>query len=173
MDEQRADPHVTTATNTIEELHRYLADQPSMEQLYRILCSYVSKFAMVPPQEVENEAYELLPNQQVVLLGDIHMKTHPALSEEEFFDVFTAQLAEERAQIANLHEDLKDALACLSEEDQTILNFYIHYGFNHNEIARMLQIKPGAARTRCCRALDRLYKIWISQDENRRGENNA
>src|SRR5258708_28933645 len=62
MDEQRADPHVTTATNTIEEIHRYLADQPSMEQLYRILCSYVSKFAMVPPQEVENEAYELLQN---------------------------------------------------------------------------------------------------------------
>ena len=76
-------------------------------------------------------------------------------------------------EIADLREDLKDALACLSADDQTILNFYLHYGFDHNEIARILQIKPGAARTRYCRALGRLYNIWVSQDENRRGENDA
>jgi RNA polymerase sigma factor (sigma-70 family) len=213
MDEQRADPRVMTAADTVEELHRHLADPPSMERLYGILRAYVRNANIVAPESVDDEAFELLQNvvvkafeiadkysgagvrswllsiaknlikqkkesqarhqQQIILLGDMHMQTHPTLSEEDFFDVFTAQIAEERAQIADLREDLKDALACLSADDQAILNFYIHYGFDHNEIARMLQIKPGAARTRYCRALGRLYKVWISQDESGRGENNA
>ena len=213
MDEQRADPRVMTAADTVEELHRHLADPPSLERLYGILRAYVRKADVVAPESVEDEAFELLQNvvvkafeiahkysgvgirpwllsiaknlmkqkkesqarhqQRVILLGNMHLQIHPTLSEEEFFDVFTAQIAEERAQIADLREDLKDALACLSADDQTILNFYIHYGFDHNEIARILQIKPGAARTRYCRALGRLYNIWVSQDENRRGENNA
>jgi RNA polymerase sigma factor (sigma-70 family) len=111
--------------------------------------------------------------QRIILLGDMHLQTHPTLSEEDFFDVFTAQIAEERAQVADLREDLKDALTCLTADDQTILNFYLHYGFDHNEIARILRIKPGAARSRYCRALGRLYDIWVNQDESSRGENNA
>lgn len=213
MDEQRADPHVTTAADTVAELHRFLADSLSLQRLYGILRAYIRKAEIVALESVDDEAYELLQNvvvkafeiadkyrgvgirpwllsiaknlikqkresqarhqQRVILLGEMHLQTHPSISEEEFFDLFTAQIAEERAQIADLREDLKDALACLSVDDQTILNFYIHYGFDHNEIARILQIKPGAARTRYCRALTRLYNIWVSQDENRRGENNA
>ncbi|HLG61971.1 MAG TPA: RNA polymerase sigma factor [Ktedonosporobacter sp.] len=213
MDEQRADPQVTTAADTVAELHRFLADSLSLQRLYGILRAYVRKAEIVALESVDDEAYELLQNvvvkafeiadkyrgvgirpwllsiaknlikqkresqarhqQRVILLGEMHLQTHPSISEEEFFDLFTAQIAEERAQIADLREDLKDALACLSVDDQTILNFYIHYGFDHNEIAHILQIKPGAARTRYFRALARLYNIWVSQDENRRGENNA
>jgi RNA polymerase sigma factor (sigma-70 family) len=213
MDEQSADPCVMTAADTVEELHRYLADAPSLRCLYGILRGYVRNANIVASGSVDDEAFELLQNvvvkafeiadkysgvgvrpwllsiaknlmkqkkesqvrhqQRVALLSDIHLQTHPALSEEDFFDVFTAQIAEERAQIADLREDLKDALARLPADDQAILNFYIHYGFDHNEIARMLQIKPGAARTRYCRALGRLYNVWVGQDENRRGENNA
>lgn len=213
MDEQRADRRVTTAVGTVEELHRHLADPPSLERLYGILRSYVRKADVVVPESVDDEAFELLQNvvvkafeiadkypgvgvrpwllsiaknlvkqkkesqarhqQRVIHLGDMHLQAHPTLTEEDFFDLFTAQIAEERAQIADLREDLKDALACLSVDDQTILNCYLHYGFDHNEIARILRIKPGAARTRYCRALGRLYNIWVRQDENRRGENNA
>lgn len=212
MDEQRADPHVMTAADTVEELQHYLADPPSLAGLHGILRGYVRKAGIVAPGSVDDEAFELLQNvvvkafeiadkyrgvgvrpwllriaknlikqkkdsqihhqQRVVLLADMQ-QTQPMLSEEEFFDIFTTRIAEERAQMADLREDLKDALACLSVDDQTILNFYIHYGFDHNEIARLLQIKPGAARTRYCRALGRLYNLWVSQGENRRGESNA
>jgi RNA polymerase sigma factor (sigma-70 family) len=213
MDEQRADPRVVAAADTVEELHRYLADPLSIEGLYGIMRGYVRNANIVAPESVDDEAFELLQNvvvkaleiagkyrgvgirpwllsiaqnlmkqkkesltrhqQRVVLLGDMRQQAQTTLSEEEFFDLFTAQIAEERAQIADLREDLKDALACLSADDQNILNFYLHHGYDHNEIAHILQIKPGAARTRYCRALGRLYNVWVSQDENRRGESHA
>lgn len=213
MDEQRADPRVVAAADTVEELHRYLAEPLAIEGLYGIMRGYVRHANIVAPESVDDEAFELLQNvvvkaleiagkyrgvgirpwllsiaqnlmkqkkeslirhqQRVVLLGDMHQQAQTTLSEEEFFDLFTAQIAEERAQIADLREDLKAALACLSADDQNILNFYLHYGYDHNEIARILQIKPGAARTRYCRALGRLYNVWVSQDESRRGESNA
>ncbi len=213
MDEQRADPRVVAAADTVEEFHRYLAEPLAIEGLYGIMRGYVRHANIVAPESVDDEAFELLQNvvvkaleiagkyrgvgirpwllsiaqnlikqkkesltrhqQRVILLGDMHQQAQATLSEEEFFDLFTAQIAEERAQIADLREDLKDALACLSADDQNILNFYLHYGYDHNEIARILQIKPGAARTRYCRALSRLYNVWVSQDENRRGESNA
>jgi hypothetical protein len=47
MDEQRADRRVTTAADTVEELHRHLADPPSLERLYGILRSYVRKADVV------------------------------------------------------------------------------------------------------------------------------
>jgi RNA polymerase sigma factor (sigma-70 family) len=213
MDEQRADPRVVAAADTVEELHRYLAEPLAIEGLYGIMRGYVRHANIVASESVDDEAFELLQNvvvkaleiagkyrgvgirpwllsiaqnlikqkkesltryrQRIILLGDMHQQAQATLNEEEFFDLFTAQIAEERAQIADLREDLKAALACLSADDQNILNFYLHYGYDHNEIARILQIKPGAARTRYCRALGRLYNVWVSQDESRRGESNA
>ncbi len=135
MDDQRADPRVMTAADTVEELHRHLADPPSLERLYGILRAYVRNANIVAPENVDDEAFELLQNvvvkafeiadkysgvgirpwllsiaqnpmkqkkesytrhQRIILLGDMHLQTHPTLSEEDFFDVFTAQIAEER-----------------------------------------------------------------------------
>ena len=62
MDEQRADPHVTTAADTVAELHRYLADPSSLGHLYGILRSYVRKADVMPPESVDDEAFELLQN---------------------------------------------------------------------------------------------------------------
>src|SRR5919109_2587016 len=62
MEEQRADPHVMTAASTIEELRRYLADQPFVDRLYGILRSYVSKAQIVAPASVNDETAELLQN---------------------------------------------------------------------------------------------------------------
>src|SRR6266700_3960831 len=179
MDEQRADPRVMTAADTVEELHRHLADPPSLERLYGILRAYVRKADVVAPESVDDEAFELLQN-VVVKAFEIADKyrgvgVRPWLLSiaKNLMKQKMESQARHQQRVILLGEDLKDALACLSADDQTILNFYIHYGFDHNEIARILQIKPGAARTRYCRALGRLYNIWVSQDENRRGENDA
>ena len=62
MDEQRADPRVTTAADTVEELHRHLADPSSLGHLYGILRAYVRKSDVVAPESVDDEAFELLQN---------------------------------------------------------------------------------------------------------------
>jgi len=212
MDEQRADPHVTTVPDTIAELRRFLADQSSMDGLYGILYGYVKKANIVALEKVQEEASELRQNvvlkaleladkyhgmgvrpwllriaknlimqkksqiqrhQCVMPVSEARPQTDPVLSDEECFDLFTTRIAEERTQIADLREDLKEALACLSSEDQHILNCYLHHGFDHNEIAHILHIKPGAARTRYHRAVSRLRGAWTIRAENRRGESDA
>ncbi len=92
------------------------------------------------------------------------------LSDEEFFELFTAQIAAMNAQEAHLLQDLKEAITSLSENDQLILTYYIHYGYDHNEIARLLGIKPGAARTRYSRAVSQLRKSLMV---NKGGESDA
>lgn len=112
-------------------------------------------------------------HQCVMPVSKARPQTDPTLSDEECFDLFTTRIAEERTQLADLREDLKEALACLSSEDQHILNCYLYHGFDHNEIARIQHIKPGAARTRYHRAVSRLRDAWTIRTENRRGESDA
>lgn len=111
--------------------------------------------------------------QKVILLGDLHKQSYPMLSDEEFFELFTAQIAAENRQTVHLREDLREAIASLPQDDQLLLNYYIHYGYNHNEIAHLLGIKPGAARTRYSRAISRLRDSLMTHNENRGGESDA
>jgi RNA polymerase sigma factor (sigma-70 family) len=110
---------------------------------------------------------------KVVQLGDLHKQNYPMLSEEEFFELFTAEVAAMNTQETQLRQDLKEAITSLSEDDQRILNHYIHYGHNHNEIARLLGIRPGAARARYSRAVIQLRKSLMANNEIRGGENDA
>ena len=213
MDEQQADASVVTAAHTIVELHRYLENQFLREKLYGVLRSYVRRAQLVPPTEVDDEAYELLHNvvvrameiadkyhgtgitswllsiainlikqkkkslairqEKVVPLADLHRQNYPMLSDEEFFELFTAEIAATNAQETQLRQDLKEAIASLSEDDQYILNYYIHYGYNHNQIAHLLSIKPGTARTRYSRAVSQLRKSLMAYNENKGGERDA
>jgi RNA polymerase sigma factor (sigma-70 family) len=111
--------------------------------------------------------------EKVVQLRDLHKHDYPMLSDEEFFELFTAQIAATNAREVQLRQDLKEAITSLSEDDQLILNYYNHYGYDHNEIARHLGIKPGAARTRYSRAVSQLRKSLMVNNENRRGESDA
>jgi RNA polymerase sigma factor (sigma-70 family) len=111
---------------------------------------------------------------RVVTLGDLHKQNYPTLSDEEFFEFFTARITMENARTGRLYQDLKEAIHSLSESDQAILNYYHNYGYNHNEIARILSIKPGAARTRYSRAISHLRDRLMACDEsNRGGESDA
>jgi RNA polymerase sigma factor (sigma-70 family) len=215
MDEQRADPQVTTAADTVAELRRYLADVRNIESLYGILHSYVRKAQIVSPTpEGERDAtYELLQSvvvkafelaekyhgpglrawllsiaqilikqkratlarhhQREMLMSEFQEHTQTSLSEEECFELFTAYAVNDPAQQVEIREQIKTSLACLSREDQTILNLNLHYGFNHNEIAHILRIQPVAARVRFYRALNRLRHAWKAQEESKRGDSDA
>jgi DNA-directed RNA polymerase specialized sigma24 family protein len=62
MDEQRADPRVVAAADTVEELHRYLAEPLAIEGLYGIMRRYVRHANIVASESVDDEAFELLQN---------------------------------------------------------------------------------------------------------------
>ena len=213
MDEQQANVPVVTAADTIAELHRYIEDPLSREKLYKRLCRYVRNAQIVPPAEVDDEAYELLQDvvltamkiadkyhgsgiaswllsiagnllkqkkkkhatrrETVVQLRDLHRQDYPMLSDEEFFELFTAQIVAVNVREAELRQDLKEAITHLSESDQRILNYYIQYGFDHNEIACILGIKPGAARTRYSRAVNHLRDNLMASDAQKGGKSDA
>jgi RNA polymerase sigma factor (sigma-70 family) len=113
---------------------------------------------------------QAIHQEKVVPLRDLHRHSYPMLSDEEFFELFTTQIAAMNAQEARLRQELKEAITSLSEDDQLILTYYIHYGYDHNEIARLLGIKPGAARTRYSRAVSQLRKSLMA---NKGGESDA
>jgi len=113
---------------------------------------------------------QAIHQEKVVQLRDLHSHSYPMLSDEEFFELFTAQIAAVNVQEVQLRQDLKEAITSLSEDDQLILNYYVHYGYDHNEIARLLGIKPGAARTRYSRAVSHLRKSLMV---NKGGESDA
>lgn len=111
--------------------------------------------------------------EKVIPLRDLHQQEYPTLSEEEFFELFTTQIAASNEQESRLLQDLKEAIAHLSADDQLLLNYYINYGYNHNEIAHRLGIKPGAARVRYHRAVNQLRKSLMAYHENGEGETDA
>jgi RNA polymerase sigma factor (sigma-70 family) len=116
---------------------------------------------------------QAIRREKVVQIGDLHRQNYPMLSDEEFFELFTAEIAAMNAQETHLRQDLKEAITSLSEDNQLLLNYYIHYGYDHNEIARLLGIKPGAARTRYSRAVSQLRASLMAYNENKGGERDA
>src|SRR5262249_34773351 len=113
---------------------------------------------------------QAIHQEKVVQLRDLHSYSYPMLSDEEFFELFTAQIAAVNVQETQLRQDLKEAITSLPEDDQLILTYYTHYGYDHNEIARLLGIKPGATRTRYSRAVSQLRKSLMA---NKGGESDA
>jgi RNA polymerase sigma factor (sigma-70 family) len=116
---------------------------------------------------------QAIRQKKVVQLGDLHKQQYPLLSEEEFFELFTAEITAINMQETHLLQELKESIMSLSEDNQLLLNYYVHYGYDHNEIARLLGIKPGAARTRYSRAVSQLRTILMARNENKGGEYDA
>ncbi len=187
MDERQADISVVTARTTIVELHRYLEDPLSRDKLYSILRSYVRKFLPITPSEVDDEAYELLQN-VVVKAMEIADKYHGTGIASWLLSIGINLIRQKKksqairqekvVQLSTLHRQdypllSKEAIASLDENDQLLLNYYIHYGYDHNEIARLLGIKPGAARTRYSRAVSQLRILMLAYKDNKGGERDA
>jgi RNA polymerase sigma factor (sigma-70 family) len=108
-------------------------------------------------------------NQHESAASDLYGSSHLP-SEEDFFEQFTAYICSDPGLDIEEKEQLSAALSSLSVDEQRILNLHIHDGFNHNEIAQQLGIKPIAARVRFSRALDRLREAWAILEDGKRGD---
>jgi RNA polymerase sigma factor (sigma-70 family) len=65
-----------------------------------------------------------------------------------------------------IKEQTQALLELVSTEDQQILRMAVLAGFNGEELARQLNLKPGAARVRLHRALNRLKLAWYKQAQS-------
>lgn len=169
--------HLVSATEVDDEAYELLQNVVvraiEIADKYRGTCITPWLLSIAANLIKQKKKSQAIRQEKVVQLKDLHKQNYPMLSEEEFFELFTTQIAAINAQEAGLRQDLKEAIASLSDGDRLILNYYIHYGYDHNEIARLLGIKPGAARTRYSRAVSHLRKSLMAYDENTGGESNA
>ncbi|HEY7415919.1 MAG TPA: sigma-70 family RNA polymerase sigma factor [Ktedonobacteraceae bacterium] len=112
-------------------------------------------------------------HQRETSLSELSEHPRSTSNESEFFDLFTQPALHDPAHSVEIREQLRGALACLSQEDQQIITLNLHYGFHHTEIARLLGITSVAARVRFSRALDRLRNAWNAQEDHKRGESDV
>jgi RNA polymerase sigma-70 factor (ECF subfamily) len=98
---------------------------------------------------------------RVAPTGTLDDLNGPSAADEEAFDQF---LAPERA------EEIERWLAPLSTDDQHVIRLAIIEDLDFGSVARRLNVKPGAARVRLHRALNRLRAANNAKAEGERHE---
>lgn len=81
------------------------------------------------------------------------------LNENINYDIADTNDSEEWEQIESKVEQVKAAIKNLPEKNQLIVNLYLIEGYDHEEIARILNIAPGTVRIQYMRAKQRLIEL--------------
>ena len=94
------------------------------------------------------------------LVRDLYSGGHDALSEDELFDRVASLAAGGPIADWEANEAASAILAHVSANDRRVLQLAVLHGLNGEGLAQELGIKPGAARVRLYRALNRLREAW-------------
>lgn len=81
------------------------------------------------------------------------------LCENINYDLSDADDNEEWELIMNKVEQIKTAIEKLPDKNRLIINLYLIEGYDHEEIAEILNIAPGTARIQYMRAKQRLIEL--------------
>ena len=102
-----------------------------------------------------------------------HMKPDSSLNENVEEVVDDLIMPGNLEQNVSMSVQFVAAFACLSPDDQRILSLRKYYGYNHKEVACILEITEVAVRVRTMRALNRFRDAWNAQEGGKRGESDA
>jgi RNA polymerase sigma factor (sigma-70 family) len=94
------------------------------------------------------------------LVRDLCSSAQDALSEDELFDRVASLSAGGPIADWEANEAASAILAHVSADDRRVLQLAVLHGLNGEALAQELGIKPGAARVRLHRALNRLRQAW-------------
>jgi RNA polymerase sigma factor (sigma-70 family) len=94
------------------------------------------------------------------LVRDLVPRAQDALSEDELFDRVSSLAVGRPIEDWEANEAASAILAHVSESDRSVLRLAIVHDLNGEALAQELGIKPGAARVRLHRALNRLRAAW-------------
>jgi RNA polymerase sigma-70 factor (ECF subfamily) len=90
-------------------------------------------------------------------------KVRPVVTDSELVDRSGEELADEEEDESVYNQvpvqDVMDAIQQLSPAYQTVFNLYVMEGYNHNEIAEMLEISVGTSKSNLSKARQNLKRI--------------
>jgi RNA polymerase sigma factor (sigma-70 family) len=109
-------------------------------------------------------------NRREPLVRDLVPHAPDALSEDELFDRVSSFAVGKPIEDWEANEAVSAILAHVPESDQLVLWLAIVHGLNGEALAQELGIKPGAARVRLHRALNRLRAAWPRWPEDGNNE---
>lgn len=98
------------------------------------------------------------------LVADLTGRGGEGLSEAELFDRLGAIAADNPGQAVEADEAVAEILDRVSPDDARVIRLAVVYDLNGEELARALDITPGAARVRLHRALNRLRAAWRREE---------
>jgi RNA polymerase sigma factor (sigma-70 family) len=101
------------------------------------------------------------------LVRDMCSSTQDAMSEEELFDRVASLAAGGPIADWEANEAASAILGHVSADDRRVLQLAVLHGLSGEGLAQELGIKPGAARVRLHRALNRLREAWPGWPEDR------
>lgn len=113
------------------------------------------------------QAERAVRNRREPLVQDLYPDRQNSLSEEELFDRVAALSQAGPAQALAANEGAAAILALVPDGDRRVLQLAVLHGMDGSELARELEITPGAARVRLHRALKRLRNAWQEQERQR------
>ena len=106
------------------------------------------------------QAERVIRNRREPLVRDLYSGAQDALSEDELFDRVSSLAAGGPIEDWEANEAASAILAHVSEGDRRVLRLAVLHDLNGKALAQELGIKPGAARVRLHRALNRLREAW-------------
>jgi DNA-directed RNA polymerase specialized sigma24 family protein len=104
------------------------------------------------------------------LVSDLCSDAQNALSEDELFDRVASLAAENPIADWEANKAASAILAYVSGDDRWVLRLAILHDLSGEALALELGTKPGAARVRLHRALNRLRTAWSERPEDRGDE---
>lgn len=96
------------------------------------------------------------------LMRDLFPNSDESLSEEELFDLLPVITDGTLAEL-EMNEQFSHLLSGLSKTDADLLRLALIYDLNGEELAKALNISPGAARMRLHRVLNRLRVLHVTE----------
>jgi RNA polymerase sigma factor (sigma-70 family) len=137
----------------VEALHhadRFQVERPPRAWLLGIAANLIKRRqAQVAKQE-----------RREPLVQDLYAAGATTFSEDELFEQLTAGRQPGPAKEMEMNESITTIMGLLSADDQRIIGLAVLYDLDGQSLATALGVKPGTARMRLHRALNRLRQAW-------------
>ncbi len=139
----------------LEHEHRFQSDRQPKAWLLGIAANLVKRKQIEFARQMYREP----------LVRDLYPGDETALSDDDLFDWLVSLSGADSFELFETNEAANAILSSVSPDDQHTLRLAILHGLDGEALAKALDCKPGAARVRLHRALNRLRTSYTARKE--------